>query len=463
MGIRTNFEVKMQLNILNDEQQAIFDAVVEDIKINKDEGCFGDNIIIITGQAGTGKSFLSAAIVNYLEENPISKFPVKCIALTHKAANEFSKKLSSGLSGSKASTIHSYLNIRAVIDFKTGKEKFEVQQGAKIQRSSVLFIDEVSMIDEDLFNIIRKHSEFYETVIMIGDEYQVPAVNSSNFNLFNYPGVRVHKLEKVVRQAENNPIIQMVSEIVQKIKDKDFDLNFCRNLITAYSSRHYEIKHLDIENFIKDYRSYVETSIGQPLVNSKFTSALITTFTNERVDKYNQLAKKIFKQNNNPDYIDIGDILVLQEPAFSPYTGDVELPANTEFLVDNLVMENHKGIQCYALRSKTFPNFYLRVIDETDTHQLSLYNTKLDNFKKQAICADSKNKGVYWKQYYDFKHTFCCVKQIYACTTHKAQGSTVERIYVDLNNMPWGRDIELAYRLTYVACTRSTDEVICTF
>jgi len=446
--------------ILSQEQYKIFDSIIQDIQINHDEGCFGENIIMITGQAGTGKSFLSAALIKYLEDTKISTRPIKCTALTHKAAAELQKKLKEVNSSLKTGTIHSYLKIKASINYQTGKEEFKVERNAKIVPSSVLFIDECSMIDADLFKIIREHMELYETVIMIGDEYQTPPVNRGDFNLFTHPSIKTHKLENIVRQAAGNPIIQLSNEIVQKIKTKDFNVNFCNDLILKSACE--EIVQCSPNEFIVNYINYTKNDVNKPLKGSRFTQALITTFTNDRVNKYNTIAKTIYKNTRNINFIDQGDIVVTQEPAFNQYTKDIELSGNSEFFVQKLTKETFEDIPCLILENDDHPYFFLRVIDEHDFLALQMYNKKLQYYKNNALLASGKQKFKAWQAFYNFKRSFVTIKQIFACTTHKAQGTTVNRIYVDMNNMPWEYDIDLAYRLTYVACTRSTDKLIVT-
>ena len=202
---------------LNDEQQNIFNDIVNQIKMYYKDGSFGVDYFMITGRAGTGKSFLTAELIKYLSTEPddISKNlrKIQCTALTHKALKELKKKLDqSNVQESKLlgiSTIHSYFNIAPKIT-NEGLQVFEVQKYKKApKKCSILFIDESSMIDEALFSIIQKQSFLYNIVIFVGDEYQVPAINSSEFNLFKHNSLRTYKLHNIVRQAEDSPIITL--------------------------------------------------------------------------------------------------------------------------------------------------------------------------------------------------------------------------------------------------------------
>jgi len=81
------------LDFLNNEQGDYFKQIVENITKNHKDGAFDANYLLITGKAGSGKSTLSASLVKYFQDNPISKHRIQCTALTHQAKEELKKKL----------------------------------------------------------------------------------------------------------------------------------------------------------------------------------------------------------------------------------------------------------------------------------------------------------------------------------------------------------------------------------
>ena len=446
------------LNQLNEEQGIHFNDIIEQIETYTKEGEFGSNTILITGKAGTGKSYLSSKIVKYFQDNPLDRKNkrVQCTALTHQAVKELGKKLISsdvkinGLNG--VSTVHSYFRIKPVINFKTGKEEYVVEDDEKIKKCSILLIDEVSMLDGELWNLITSKSYLYGTIILIGDEYQVPPVNNSEFNLFQNPNITKFKLENIVRQAEGNPIIQLASEIVEKIENKDYsNQSFCIRRIIDYSKKHNEIKFVeDSKEFLQEYYDYVKEDIGKPILNSRFYDSFMTTYTNAAVDSFNHIAKCIFKQSNTVNLVDKGDLLILQEPAFDPYIDNCLMMNNgSEFYVEKLEEEIYKGIPIYVAYNK---DNFIRIIKPEGKLKYS------NEIKKLANAARIDRK--LWIKFYSFKKKFVEVKQCFACTTHKSQGSTVGRVFFDLHNLPWSTDIDLAFRLCYVAITRTSDMLV---
>lgn len=118
-------------------------------------------------------------------------------------------------------------------------------------------------------------------------------------------------------------------------------------------------------------------------------------------------------------------------------------------MVEDLEEDIYEGIPIYIAHNS---GNFIRIIKPESIH---LFEMKLEKMAKEA-----KVDGRLWKTYYNFKNKFTEVKQCFACTTHKAQGSTVDRVFVDLKDLPWGQDIDLAFRLCYVALTRTSDVVV---
>lgn len=447
--------MKKILEILNDEQGYCFKNIVENIKLNHDEGAFDANYILITGKAGSGKSFLSANIVKYFQDNPISKYNIQATSLTHKALNELKKKLNQSkvkihnLNG--LSTVHSYFNIKATINYKTGVEEFKLSVYAKKpKKCSILLIDEVSMMDEELFKLVKSQRHLYETIILIGDEFQVPPINNSDYNLFQDKNILNFKLNKIVRQAKDNPIIMLASEIVEKIKNKDYkNPSFCIKKTIEYAKLTNKIVVVDnTQNLVQEYFNYVASDIGLPIINSKFSKSFFTTFTNKTVDSLNYVGKCIYRQTNEINYIDVGDLLVLQSPAFDPYLNDVIIKQNnSEIEVEKLDEDEYEGIAIYNVH---FEDNFIRVIKPTSMY---LFEKKLE-----ILAARAKINSKEWHNFYNFKKKFTEIKQCFAVTAHKSQGSTVDEVFIDSRDLPWKQNIDLAFRLYYVMITRCSNK-----
>jgi ATP-dependent exoDNAse (exonuclease V) alpha subunit len=147
----------------SEEQQRAIDAVKQ-----------GNNVFML-GAGGVGKSFCISQIVKWGLENNVK---VAVTATTGSAAFLIN-----------GSTIHSYLGIgvpgknstpRSVAEFVMKKRKDIVK---KLKRVDIIVIDEISMLDDELFDfiseflkIIRESEEPFGGVqlVLSGDLYQLP-------------------------------------------------------------------------------------------------------------------------------------------------------------------------------------------------------------------------------------------------------------------------------------------------
>jgi hypothetical protein len=65
-----------------------------------------------------------------------------------------------------------------------------------------------------------------------------------------------------------------------------------------------------------------------------------------------------------------------------------------------------------------------------------------------------------WKRYFDLKGKYPDLRPRDAATVHKAQGSTYETVFIDLDDLSTCRNPDMAARLLYVAFTRAKKRVV---
>lgn len=155
---KTNEEIYASLN---NEQKAVFDRLKN-----------GENIFV-TGNAGTGKSYLVNAFSEYCDNEKISLIKT---APTGVAANEIG-----------GATIHSQFGIRVGMDFNNAKNiDF-------LEKCDILLIDEISMVRIDLFDKVMKAVKQKNKVrvnagkkpiqlVFVGDFFQLAPVINNKMN-----------------------------------------------------------------------------------------------------------------------------------------------------------------------------------------------------------------------------------------------------------------------------------------
>jgi len=200
---------------------SLHDMFTNDQQIAYNHFCNGDNLFI-TGQAGTGKSFL-------LNE---------CIA------NAFTKRKTVGVTSTSGTsavlidgvTVHSYFGIGTGRDGLTKLMPRVMRNKPAYTRwltTDIIIIDEISMMDATIFEkleclgrLLRRSSEFFGgmQVVLVGDLYQLPPVAYAKYGLLinsksflreygspDSPG-RIVELTEIVRQRD--PDFQtMLSEL----------------------------------------------------------------------------------------------------------------------------------------------------------------------------------------------------------------------------------------------------------
>ncbi|MBS0603922.1 MAG: ATP-dependent RecD-like DNA helicase [Verrucomicrobia bacterium] len=161
-----------------------------------------EKLLIVTGGPGTGKSTITKAILSITEK--ISS-RIILAAPTGRAAKRMSE-----ITGKKASTIHSLLEI----DFATGKFKRNKDNPLSCD---LIIVDEASMIDTQLMNHLLKAIPSEARAIFIGDIDQLPSVGPGNVlkDIIQSERVGVIQLKKIFRQAAGSMIITNAHRINQ--------------------------------------------------------------------------------------------------------------------------------------------------------------------------------------------------------------------------------------------------------
>jgi exodeoxyribonuclease V alpha subunit len=153
-----------------------------------------NNVCIITGAPGTGKTFTIARIMAALRN---AGCQIKLAAPTGKAAKQMELALSSTI-GLPARTIHSLLEPEVDDD---GEFRFSRNKYNPIE-CNVLVVDEASMIDIRLMRSLMAATPRPCRLIIVGDRYQLPSVGpGAVLRDLIKAGVPFCELSKIKRNA----------------------------------------------------------------------------------------------------------------------------------------------------------------------------------------------------------------------------------------------------------------------
>lgn len=158
-----------------------------------------NNVMIITGGPGTGKTTIIKTIINIYEEK--GKKVVLC-APTGRAAKRMTE-----MTGKEASTLHRLLEI-GKIDEDSLYKNISDYEGAPID-GDIIIVDEMSMVDMFLMNYLLKCIYQGTKLILVGDEDQLASVGPGSVlkDLIHSEQIATIHLDKIFRQAAKSKIV----------------------------------------------------------------------------------------------------------------------------------------------------------------------------------------------------------------------------------------------------------------
>ena len=157
-----------------------------------------NNVTIITGGPGTGKTTIIKTIIDIYENR---KNKVVLCAPTGRAAKKMTET-----TGKDASTLHRLLEIGKIDDDNFMKDYN--YEGVPID-ADVIIVDELSMVDMFLMNYLLRCIYKGTKLILVGDSDQLPSVGPGSVlkDLIASERITTIHLDKIFRQAAKSKII----------------------------------------------------------------------------------------------------------------------------------------------------------------------------------------------------------------------------------------------------------------
>ena len=376
----------------NDKQK---DAIINSLE---------SNITIITGGPGTGKTTIIKAIKDlYKELNDYDKDELEehlaLLAPTGRASKRMSET-----TNFKSSTIHRYLK------WDKDTNKFGVNE-YNPQKHNLVIVDEVSMIDINLFANLLKGLTKNIKLVLVGDYNQLPSVGPGQIlkDLIESEIINVIELDLLYRQDEDSYIPVLAKEI----NDNDLSENFLNKksdytfLECSSDSIRYNLSNLCKKLIEKGY-DYKRVQVMAPMYMGE-----------NGIDNLNIELQKIF----NPRTPDKEEIT---------YAGVT-------------YRENDKVLQLVNVPDLNVYNGDIGVIKKIES---SLYTES----KKDEITIDFDGNIVTYKQ-----NDFNKIKHGFIISIHKSQGSEFELVILPICNS-YRR--MLYKKLLYTAITRAKKKLI---
>ena len=453
----------MKKSQLSEHQQEVFQQITDKIKENLLSKIVNiplfARFLSLTGAAGTGKSYLTAAIVDEIDNFlPVGQYDIYVTAPTHKAVTVMKEMLFYSYDiGVKCCTIHSFLSLKQSYNYETGAEKFAVDRSKdKINRASLLIVDESSMVSNELFEFIAEvvKKGYVNTVLFIGDSYQLLPVNQSSLNdVFRLRNQ--FKLTQIVRQAKDSQIIQLSTEIRTKISTNDY-VDF-REIFDEIDKNSEDIKFFNNKReFIKDFYKNE---------NWQDEDKIITSFTNNEVDNFNNAIRRRFwreQDNDAPKFLLPNDKIRFKKPSFDINSDNQKIlfQNGEEVTIEKaeLIFDEKLRFYYWDCLATGRPLSSFRVVDP---YSMEKCNEILNDYAYFARTSNYPENLNWWDKYFKLRDSFSDVQYTFASTIHKLQGSSYKTVYIDLESLLNNRNIskDSMFRLVYVAITRAKSKV----
>ncbi len=363
-----------------------------------------NNILIITGGPGTGKTTIIEAIVEIYQEIHSLNYEdtlnrIALLAPTGRASKRMSESTKL-----PATTIHRFL--------KWNKEnnEFMINEMNK-DFSDFIIIDEVSMIDILLFDHLLKGITDHAKLILVGDCNQLPSVGPGNIlkDLMDSNIIDIISLDLLYRQDENS----YINDLAQEIKGG--------NLSSGFLDMKQDYAFLSCSNTqILEYLKMTCQKIIQKEIDPKKFQIMAPMYAGVNgIDHLNQELQELFNpKDHKKNELSYGDVIFRENDKVLQL---VNMP-------DDNVFNGDVG--------------YIKYIKKAATSKS----------KKNEIYVDYDGNIVKYlpKDFHKIKHG-------YIISIHKSQGSEFDFVIVPIC-MSYQR---MLYRkLIYTAITRAKKKLI---
>lgn len=385
----------------------------------------------ISGSAGTGKTYLIRylikclgalhTLINSLSIESKDKY-VFVTATTNKAVSVLKNKIPEIM----PLTIHSLLGLKVEDDYEKGIQKLVVTKDTKTIKNSIIFVDEASMVDYQLLQLIRQMTAQCK-IIYVGDADQLLPVFSKSSPVFAPFQVDIlETLNEQVRQKNKNNLL-------------DLALHFKKGI-------HFKQEHL-IKTDLPEIEC-ISVADAEKRINKEFSDNApankILAWTNNQVKLYNQHVRLI--NNFHPYLFEIGEWVICNKPLLGAQ-GTILTHTDEEVKI----VSRDENL---SVRGIPYIGYTVLALDGTYHYACQPKNPNDFNLLLKKFAA---NKN--WRDYFDYKNNFSDLRSNYALTIHKSQGSTYKTAFIDLRDIGKNNKWYEVARLLYVAVTRVTDKI----
>ena len=440
-------------------KQDLFFQQIAEFCTNEDN----NEIFVLKGYAGTGKTTVISTIVNNVTE--INKKYV-LLAPTGRAA-----KVISNYSQKPAFTIHKKIYFPKKV---AGGVSFTMQQNK--HKNTLFIVDEASMISDSNTdsNAFEKGSLLDDLIsyvysgtnckmILLGDTAQLPPVNLDISPALNIDTLGMHynkeikhiEFDEVMRQEEKSGILYNATELRDVLKEE------------LYESFKFNLKgYKDIIRLTDGYD--IQDAINSAYSNYSIEDTAFIVRSNKRANQYNeQIRTRILDKDSE---LSTGDFLMVVKNNYFWLKDSDE----AGFIANGDIIEVLEIFSILELYGFKFAKVKIRMVDypnqipletvlllDTITSESPSLTYEESNKLYQEVMLDYEGETKYKKFQKVKENEFFNALQVkfsYAITCHKSQGGQWNTVFIEQPYLPNGIDRDYI-RWLYTAITRAKDKL----
>jgi hypothetical protein len=389
----------------------------------------------ISGPGGVGKTHL----MSHLIDQVIPQYHQTCrmigiepkydevhmTATTNKAAEVLAVA-----TGRATSTIHSIMNLKVQDDYTKGVSKLIPTNMWHVHKNKIFFIDECSMIDTPLLQKLKEGTENCK-IVFVGDHCQLAPVMEAISPVYR---IEMPFYELTEQMRTNDPALQAVNQQLRETVETGV---FHPIQLVPGSIDHLTDEELEAE---------LAARFGTQTMDER-----ILAYTNKRVMLYNDYIRDL---RQLPEEYTPGELLVNNSA--------IQLKRQMLRVEEEVTItrQSEKTETASLGQGATLASIEYRLVDLKSRIGEEILGVRLpvDRTHHSQLLAYYKRLKD-WPTFYHLKNNYPDLRQRDAATTHKAQGSTYDAVFIDLEDISTCHQPNTAARMLYVAFSRARTRV----
>lgn len=404
------------------------------------EGFFGflfnedEKEIIISGPGGVGKTHLLGHMIDdimprYYDTCKLMGIlpefdDVEMTATTNKAAEALSLS-----SGRPVKTIHSLMSLKPSNDHETGRSKIEKTGGWTVHQRKIIFVDECSMIDSPLYAAIHEGTHGCK-IVYVGDHCQMAPVMEPISPIYRM-GLKQYELTQPMRNSGQPALMALCQQLRNTVETGEFLPIYCVPGVIDHLTPQEMQAELDVAFLSQDHDNR------------------ILAYTNRQVVNFNEYIREI--RGLDAEF----------------QTGE-RLISSTAVQFKDRMMRVEEEVTILDQAGKTE---HVQITPETSLEiRKTTLRSSLGHIYKDAQIPVDRNhfdnllrwlkERKNWGRFFFLKEKFPDLRQRDASTVYKAQGSTLNTVYIDVENISSCTNADQAARMLYVAVSRPRTRIV---